>query len=196
MRLSRKKGFTLIELLMVIAIIGILTAIVLSLLNSARLKARDIRRKSDFHQITLALEYYYDKYGGYPAVGTLSATDDLNYVNSNTAYDANAIISWSNLLTPLVDEGFMPAVPRDPINKPSGYFPFNGNHDSKNAVYHFRSNGTFGENDANHYLLCGWLENENDNANLGNNDMLDPFTGTSYLEADLGYSIYSYCVGK
>lgn len=55
-----KKGFTLIELLVVIAIIGIFSSIVIVFLNDARSKSRDARRKSDFRQISTALELYYD----------------------------------------------------------------------------------------------------------------------------------------
>jgi len=60
MFLRKKKGFTLIELLVVIAIIGILATIVLVSLNSARVKARNARRQSDIHQISLAMEMCYD----------------------------------------------------------------------------------------------------------------------------------------
>jgi len=66
--LTRKNysaGFTLIELLVVIAIIGILSSVVLASLNSARTKGRDARRMSDLHNIQLALELYYNKYGTY-----------------------------------------------------------------------------------------------------------------------------------
>ncbi len=62
-----KKGFTLVELLVVIAIIGVLASVVLVSLNSARSKARDARRISDLHQISLALENYYDANNAYPA---------------------------------------------------------------------------------------------------------------------------------
>lgn len=64
MRDKNKKqlGFTLIELLVVIAIVGLLASMVLVALNSARAKARDVRRKSDLRQIVIALELYYDKY--------------------------------------------------------------------------------------------------------------------------------------
>ena len=67
MRYNHKKsGFTLIELLVVVAIIGILSSVVLSSLNTARAKARDARRIADFKEIRTALELFYDQFGRYP----------------------------------------------------------------------------------------------------------------------------------
>ncbi len=59
-------AFTLVELLVVIAIIGILSTLSTVALNSARSKARDSRRLSDIHNISLALEMYYSDFGVYP----------------------------------------------------------------------------------------------------------------------------------
>src|SRR5689334_14325453 len=57
---NNKKGFTLIELLIVIAIIGVLSAIGLVALNGAREKSRDSKRQSDLDQIRAALVLYHD----------------------------------------------------------------------------------------------------------------------------------------
>ena len=66
-QLKRSAGFTLIELLVVIAIIGILSSVVLASLNTARSKARDVRRRADLKQVQLALELYYDSNNSYPS---------------------------------------------------------------------------------------------------------------------------------
>ena len=63
---AKTSGFTLIELLVVISIISLLASVVLASLNSARAKARDVRRISDLKEVQKALVFYFDKYGKYP----------------------------------------------------------------------------------------------------------------------------------
>ena len=65
--MKNKNGFTLLELLIVIAIIGILTALATVSYSSAQKKARDAQRKSDLKAIQNAMEQYYaDNNGSYP----------------------------------------------------------------------------------------------------------------------------------
>jgi len=61
------KGFTLIELLIVMAILGILSAIGISNFQMARLKARDVARKSDLATIAKSLEAYVNDHKQYPS---------------------------------------------------------------------------------------------------------------------------------
>jgi len=61
--LRNSKGFTLIELLAVIAIIGILAALILVNLNNARKQARDVQRKSIVRALAQAEESYYNANG-------------------------------------------------------------------------------------------------------------------------------------
>jgi prepilin-type N-terminal cleavage/methylation domain-containing protein len=70
----KNRGFTLIELLMVIAIIGVLAAIVLINLTQSREGSRDARRLADIKQITTALEIYFTDNSGYPGPSTPSDT--------------------------------------------------------------------------------------------------------------------------
>ncbi len=64
--MKNKKGFTLIELMVVVAIMGLLAALAVIALNSARARARDARRVSDVKQIQTALELYYLDNNAYP----------------------------------------------------------------------------------------------------------------------------------
>ncbi|MFA5158213.1 MAG: prepilin-type N-terminal cleavage/methylation domain-containing protein [Patescibacteria group bacterium] len=54
--MKSRKAFTLIELLIVIAIIGILSAVIYISLNSAKKKAQDAKVKNDIASISTALE--------------------------------------------------------------------------------------------------------------------------------------------
>ena len=94
-----QKGFTLIELLVVIAIIGILATVVLVSLNTARSKARDVRRISDLHQVALASEMYYDDNSAYPSAATWAAVsfgDFLTVKPDDPLNSGSNVYSWVN----------------------------------------------------------------------------------------------------
>ena len=59
-------GFTVIELLAVIAIIGILSAILLPALSKARMMAKKSNASGDIHQLVVALRMYAEDWGTYP----------------------------------------------------------------------------------------------------------------------------------
>lgn len=63
------KGFTLIEVILVIALIGVLSTVLITLINPLQQfrKARDVERKSDLRQIQTALELYRSDQAAYPA---------------------------------------------------------------------------------------------------------------------------------
>ena len=63
---QQKKAFTLLELLVVIAVIGVLIAIILPNLIGMRERARDSKRKNDLAQLKTALRMYFNDYNRYP----------------------------------------------------------------------------------------------------------------------------------
>ena len=101
-----KKGFTLIELLVVISIIGLLSSIVLTSVNSARAKARDARRKADMRQLELAIQFYYDTNGTFPP--SVTSADSMH---STTEGGVNWPIAFRNELAP-----YLPTIPLDPVH--------------------------------------------------------------------------------
>ena len=95
----KHRGFTIIELLVVVAIIGLLTAAVLSSTSTARTKSRDARRLQDMREIETALNLYYQANNSFP----------LSEGSSTTITGADPELSGE-----LTSNGFMPTVPTDP----------------------------------------------------------------------------------
>lgn len=91
------RAFTLIELLITIAIIGLLTAIVVTSLAPSRGKARDAKRISDVSNIQFALSLYFDRCKQYPSTLTTGA--------SNGCPTTPVAITFAD---------FMPVVPTQP----------------------------------------------------------------------------------
>jgi len=96
--MKKKGGFTLIELLVVISIIGLISSVVLSAVNSARLKAQDVRRVIDMREIEKALQMYYHDNGTYPA-------------SADTCNDKDWPLAFKTALAP-----YMSSIPIDPSN--------------------------------------------------------------------------------
>jgi type II secretion system protein G len=123
LRNNAQKGFTLIELLVVVAIIGLISSVVLSNLNGARVKARGAVRISDLRSVRTALSMYYADNGSYPVS---SGWDGIYscWGYQSTASNPNG---WIAGLT----TQYIPSLPRDPRN-----------HTECNAQYIYSSNGT------------------------------------------------------
>ena len=91
---KKRAGFTLIELLVVVAIMGLLAALAVISLNSARARARDASRISNIKQVQTALELYFLDNYKYPADPThnlieglcLSSGGDFATACSGTTY--------------------------------------------------------------------------------------------------------------
>ncbi len=102
------RGFTLIELLIVVAIIGLLSAVVLVSLNSARRSANDARRKADLKQMANAMEMYYNTNNAYPAYA------DETHCSFAGCITGCTIANWSGSGLGLTT--WLAAPPNDPVN--------------------------------------------------------------------------------
>jgi prepilin-type N-terminal cleavage/methylation domain-containing protein len=74
MRSRTRSGFTLIELLTVIAIIGVLAAVLFPAISSVRKKAKISTGQTTFQQWCAGVTRYKSVYGFYPNIGTTYTT--------------------------------------------------------------------------------------------------------------------------
>jgi len=106
--MKNKKGFTLIELLVVVAMMGLLAALAIVALNTARSRARDARRVSDIKQIQTALELYYMDNYKYPVQPALNAIEGV------------CLSSTSGFATPCLGTTYMGNIPSNPEPRTDG----------------------------------------------------------------------------
>ncbi|MDQ7779290.1 MAG: prepilin-type N-terminal cleavage/methylation domain-containing protein [Planctomycetota bacterium] len=102
MRPKRLAAFTLMEMLIVIAIIGILAAILIPTLNAARLRAKIATTKTEISHISAAIQSYASKYGDFPPSG-LSAFGVKSNGQNNGAESMLACLATTQQGGPYMD---------------------------------------------------------------------------------------------
>lgn len=152
--MQSRRGFTLIELLVVISIIGLLSSVVLSSLNTARMKARDAKRATETHSILLALNLYYDKYGCLPLTVGSTCPGAGSYSEGNSGgWDYS---SQGGFMTFLQSAGFVPSTPVDPTNTMTGDGAPSGSYSFRYYCYSYGPHlGYWRESDGRYVYVLG-----------------------------------------
>ncbi len=83
--MTTSRGFTLIELLMVVAIIGILSSVVLSSLQTARLKSADATVRQEANQLRTIMEQERTNSGTYTAIKSGGVGTPGPWIDANSA---------------------------------------------------------------------------------------------------------------
>ena len=111
-----KNGFSLIELLVAVAIMGVLSTLIMTNMQGARERARDVQRKSDLHQIKTALRLYYNDHQNYPV------NDGTQIVGCGNAGDETC--EWGSDLFGSSSITYMKKLPADPMNSTATPIPY------------------------------------------------------------------------
>ncbi len=141
------RSFTLIELLIVVAIIGILAALIIVSLNLVLPKARDAQRVAAMNELAKALDTYFINTGSYP-----------NSSGWCTSAGGQTNGCFQQKLQPLITANLMSAIPVEPYAAAAqcaGCGDQGGEYD-----YQAPLTGTFcGTTITNGYLLAWTAEN-------------------------------------
>lgn len=131
-----QQGFTLIEMLVVIAIVGVLAGVVMTMVSQARVKARDAKRRNDLVQIQKGLELYYTtNNNGFPN------TNDTWYAATGSCGGSFGYSGPTGYVPDLAPNyiSFLPADPKPSVAACSGF-----NYRSDGVNYKVISNSVSG----------------------------------------------------
>lgn len=171
MKDNKNKGFTLIELLIVVMLIGVLSGVVISIVNAGgfRAKARDAQRIADLEKIRSALELYFADNRYYPV-------SDGSWLN---------IAADGNVLVTSLESEYLNKVPVDPSQNGLNGGPCNG---TTTYRYNYRTGGG-----GSAYVLTAIMEIVE--SNDGNEcDQLSNITGGA-VGGCAAWSTADYCYG-
>ena len=136
-------GFTIVELLVTLAIIGMLLAVVLASFSAARAKGRDVERETEIQRLAVELRIFAEKHGRYPSA-----------LDGNC--DAETSFGVGGCLTILVDEGFLPSLPDDPLGE-----SYTGNPQSHHMYFYDNECGSGGTSGTQYRLWANGERNHN-----------------------------------
>ena len=130
-RLGSRPAFTIVELLTVIAIIGILAAMLLPVLSRAKISAQKKQAQVEMSQIVGAIQQYDSVYGRFPVSSAVQQT--ASTLGGDFTYGGSVIASNLSLLSPAyvaytTNNSEVIAILMDLTNYPNGTLTVNTNH--------------------------------------------------------------------
>ncbi len=132
---TNRKAFTLVEIIIVMAIIAVLSAAFITMINPAKqfARARDSQRRSDVTVIAVALEQYYADNNEYPVVNGSDSEEKINDLENQLTGNGGST------------DVYLKSFPHDPKDPDMIY------------CYDYDPDNT-GETDPQSFLLCATLE--------------------------------------
>ncbi len=117
---GKRKGFTLMELLTVVAIIGLIGAVILAAIGRKRIRDRDAVRLADFGQIAKSLDLAFANGNQYPAALTAITVGDPAHDVLCGKGTVSAFVADSTPANCDAGKVYVAIVPNDP--SPSGAY--------------------------------------------------------------------------
>jgi len=100
MKRNKRAGFTLVELLVVIAVIGVLVALLLPAVQMAREAARRTECSNKMKQLALALHNYESAHVSFPP----SRLGNESVIYNNAAGGKSVYGSWTTMILPFIEQ--------------------------------------------------------------------------------------------
>lgn len=168
---GNRRGFTLIELLVVIAIIALLSTLAVVSFSSARARARDAKRISDFTQLKSALELIKTSTDEYPLVTTTTPANVVGLATKTDCLDSKGFVNAATAAD-CTKNAAMPQIQDDPQAPSQHYYYRVFKDDAANTAC------AVADDKCEHYMLSFQLEGDTGSYKQGWNCTTDRFSSS------------------